>query len=558
MNNEYLKLVKEAQAKRIALTNKELQFIKNLYKDVAADLTIKIRKSSPGSLTDKWLRDYRLQLKRNIKHLNDALGKDLKESILNSANYASAIQMDFFNNLSDKCRINCSTKFSNMFSNIPLDAASEIINGQFYKDGKGLSKRLWNHNLKTNNDVDYIISKGIIGKKNAYDIAKDLEEYINPKARKEWSFKRNSGTSRRVEYNSFRLAVTSISHAYQLSLQRSCKVNPFVEGIKWHTSNSHRGPCALCESREGKIYKSDELPLDHPMGVCYFTPVITRSMEDIGNELNRWINGESNPKLDSIYNKKENEDENKSPKKDETLKKEQIWHELGWKDKEFSKKDAKKHLKDKYNIKFSDSKKYPMNEKILSSCVNWLDKFSSYFENFNSINPVEFKDFKVKAGIKPVGYYRYYINLPKAEELVLNGQFFTDIDLNRQYLKQTIESKWTVANAKEHKTFVHEYGHHVANSLEWLESKDGKVDRKWCKEFIKNVMNEYGEKYGKIDYNDIPNLLGRYAASSPEETFAEAFAEYFGGENPRNFAKVFGEMVEKKMKEVAQNGVKGT
>ena len=41
-----------------------------------------------------------------------------------------------------------------------------------------------------------------------------------------------------------------------------------------------------------------------------------------------------------------------------------------------------------------------------------------------------------------------------------------------------------------------------------------------------------------------------YGASKIEELFAETFAEYFGGKNPREFAVIFGEKLDKILKEV--------
>ncbi|WP_096635829.1 polymorphic toxin type 50 domain-containing protein [Clostridium cochlearium] len=301
--NEYLELVDKAQKQRIILTKKQMKNIRDLYRDVAKDLGKRAKRANKDSLSERWLLDYQKQFKKDIKELNKILRKDIEDSMLESARYANNIQLDFFNLLDIKYKLNSKETFSNMFSKIPQESLQELISGDFYKDGKGLSERLWFHEKEANANFDYIIQKGLVEKKSTYELAKDLSDYVNPEVKKDWSFKNiyPGVGNKKIEYNSFRLAVTSISHAYQLSMQRSCKANPFVEGIEWHTSNSHRGPCTLCQSREGKTYKPDELPLDHPNGVCYFTPVITKSMEDIGLELHDWLYGGSNSKLDDWY-----------------------------------------------------------------------------------------------------------------------------------------------------------------------------------------------------------------------------------------------------------------
>lgn len=319
--NEYLKLVEEAQKKRIDLTHKQTYKIRKLYRDIARDLEKRIKQAPKNSLSERWLKDYQKQFKNDIRELNKILKNDIEDTMLKSAECAAGIQTDFFNLLDMKYGLNIKNSFSNMFSKIPQETLKELINGEFYKDGKGLSKRIWFNQKKANAEFDYIIEKGLTEKKSVYDLAKDLAKYVNPDVKKDWDFKKiypNVG-NKKIEYNSFRLAVTSVSHAYQLSMKRSCKANPFVEKIEWHTSNSHRGTCGLCQSRNGKKYTPDELPMDHPNGVCYFIPVIEKSLEDIGSELHDWLNGKGNNKLDSWYegNRRERSDDNNIFKKND-------------------------------------------------------------------------------------------------------------------------------------------------------------------------------------------------------------------------------------------------
>lgn len=302
-DNEYLLLVEEAKKKQIKLNNKQIKQIRNLYLEVAKNLEIKANKVKKGSLIERWVKDYKKAVEQEIRRINGVLFTQISDSILESANIAKEIQLNFFSLIDEKYKGNIDKSFTGMFSNIPNKVLHEIVNGDIYKDGRGLSKRLWWNEKKVNGDVDYIIQKGIAEKKGAFELAKDLEMYVNPEAKKDFEFKSQYG-NRRVEYNSFRLAITSISHAYQLSMKRSCKMNPFVTGIQWHISNStHRNTCELCKSRDGKIYSIDELPLDHPMGMCHFTPVIADSMEDIGTRLNKWGKGGSDKELDEWYKK---------------------------------------------------------------------------------------------------------------------------------------------------------------------------------------------------------------------------------------------------------------
>lgn len=295
--NEYLKLVEDSQQKRIDLTKYQIAAIKDMYNDVWRSLRLRTQDSTFGSLNDRWLKDYRSQFRAAVRELNTILESQLTGAMEQSATYAAEIQSKMFDML------DVDPTFSNMFTKVPKETIAELVGGGFYKDGKGLSKRIWHNKNKANADFDYIIQKGIAEKRSIADIAADLSKYVNPNAKRDMDFKKIYPKigNRNIEYNSFRLAVTSISHAYQLSMQRSCGKNPFVEGIQWNISNSHRGTCSECRGRDGLIFKPHELPLDHPNGICYFMPVVEKSMEDIGTELRKWVNGAQNDKLDKWY-----------------------------------------------------------------------------------------------------------------------------------------------------------------------------------------------------------------------------------------------------------------
>lgn len=46
------------------------------------------------------------------------------------------------------------------------------------------------------------------------------------------------------------------------------------------------------------VYPVDKVPLDHPNGLCALLPYIPQSMEEIGEKLRNWVDGESNSRLD--------------------------------------------------------------------------------------------------------------------------------------------------------------------------------------------------------------------------------------------------------------------
>lgn len=239
------------------------------------------------------------------------------------------------------------------------------------------------------------------------------------------------------------------------------------------------------------------------------------------------------------------------PPKDDIIKssKSGNWSGLNYKQ-TYNKKTAIERLKSEYGINFSDSRKYPMDEKLLADCVGWMDSFSRSFPGFKNKNPVKLPEIKCQAPSKmqnAVGYYSYYNNSDRAVELALNGEYHTDTDWFTEYMGRCVKTNWTPANATVHTTFVHEYGHYVSHSMSRINK-----DPKWQQGFIQECIDDYNKTSGGSlkSYKDCADQVSRYGASSDSELFAEAFAEYFGGENPREFAQIFGRKLEKQLKGV--------
>lgn len=289
---------------RDSITRKQYKQIKNLYKEAAKDLKIKSDKARKGSLTERWAKDYRKAVKSEIRQVNKILFKQILDNIVKSANLAAGIQLNFFNLVDKKYKLNMSKSFTNMFSKVPNDAVEELIKGNIYKDGRGLSKRIWWTGNKVNGDIDKIIQKGIVEKKSAIELAQDLQTYVNPDMQKEWNWKNvYPGTSKTVDYNAQRLARTSISHAYTLALLRSCERNPFITKVRWHSVFAPGRTCALCRDRDGQEYLLADCPLDHPNGLCYQEPLLDYDLVEIGSRLGDWVSGSNDSMLDKWFHK---------------------------------------------------------------------------------------------------------------------------------------------------------------------------------------------------------------------------------------------------------------
>jgi SPP1 gp7 family putative phage head morphogenesis protein len=302
-SKDYLKLCEEAQKKKLKLMKTQEKQIKQIYNDMYLKVSKKLSKVNPNSLSKRYLEELKKAIEKEIRASNNQIKKVVKKNMEKSSELANNVQLDFFISINEEYDLNMKDTFSSMFSKIPKQAMNEILFGKAYKDRKGLSERIWLDTKKFNKDIDYIIAEGIANKKSTYEIAKDLEKYVNPDAAKDWEWSKvYPNTNKVVDYNAQRLARTSIQHAFQQSQKRSCKKNPYVEKIRWLSSNSSR-TCELCNSRNNQLYDIKDVPLDHPNGLCTTIPEITMSYEEIGEELKGWINGEANTKLDKWFKK---------------------------------------------------------------------------------------------------------------------------------------------------------------------------------------------------------------------------------------------------------------
>ncbi len=294
----YLELVREAQNRRLEITQSQKKQIADLYLESAREFEHAAKKYSEKTLTYRWLKDYAASLKKQSDAMLNALQGITTQSILSTAEAVTKAERRFYT----KACPALSERFSDVFSRVPYGVAEEVMNGKIYQGFRGLSEHLWDYQRQYERDIQTIINRGIIQHKSAYDLAKDLELYLKPGAAKPWNWGIvYPGTKRVVDYNAQRLARTAVTHAYQLSLQRATRDNPFVEGYRWHSSNGGR-VCPLCASRDGQIFAKDSLPLDHPNGMCVVTAEITKSYREIGEELGAWARGEPNPELDRWLN----------------------------------------------------------------------------------------------------------------------------------------------------------------------------------------------------------------------------------------------------------------
>lgn len=287
----------KAEGIRVQITNQQAKQIRKMYRDLANEYKKEInslarRTNISSQMRTQYLKDYVKELEYDIKYLNDNVQKTISSNMFKVSRAV----------VEDSIVLDQKMGFRGIFTKqfyIPQDVVAVVSSGKLYEGKWTLSKAIWSDNQKKLNDINSIVAKGIAGNKSTYEIAKDLERYVNPQARKLWNWSKvYPHTSKKIDYNAQRLARTMVSHAYEEAFVESTKDNPFIEAYMWVASGGDR-MCPICEDRDGEIFKKEDLPLDHPNGMCTFEIVMTKSYEEIGRDIANWINGEGDSKLNA-------------------------------------------------------------------------------------------------------------------------------------------------------------------------------------------------------------------------------------------------------------------
>lgn len=264
--NEYEEISKQTRKKVSKLTLEQQKELLELYNDVIKELVKKAEKSKSKSLTERWMLDYRKELLKARKALTKELNKSTRGFITKAAKVGTETEQLIMRQIFQLAEIDSGDHFTNMFSQVQDKVIKDIVSGKLYKDKKTLSQRIWNYTNEFGQDIQYMINKGLLEKKSAIELAKDLEQFVKEPAKREttWGKVYPNLKNKRVDYNAMRLARTSINHAYQTASIQSSNMNPFVEGIEWRSALIHGRTCDLCKERHGRVYPVKSVPLDHP------------------------------------------------------------------------------------------------------------------------------------------------------------------------------------------------------------------------------------------------------------------------------------------------------
>lgn len=308
--NEYL-LVMDRAAKRIArdASKTQEQDIMRAYKiafdDAFSDYLKQLEKGktpSQANLTQCKLA-YINQLYSTLQKQSLICNEKLPESILNQ--YAKVMK-DITNNkdVIDKINKNVDVTSRNI--------VEQMIKGEVYKDGVGLDSRLWIATNASGRKIEDVITSCLARGISSAEASKIIAQFANG-GHHTWDKKKireklgdkyaNKYGTGGLDYEALRLMRTTNTHMAQLSVMNSDKVNPYNKFVKYHTGHAGSRTCSICRDRDGKIFPIHDAPLDHPNGLCWLSPVMSKdgktelSLADMVDDMNDYFDGKPNSEV---------------------------------------------------------------------------------------------------------------------------------------------------------------------------------------------------------------------------------------------------------------------
>lgn len=293
-------IFKNAEKVRDSITESQKKDIAKLYNDWADEVgkmadyySHKTTASAP--LSERYYKELKKQLQETSHQVSNEVYKQIKNNMYIVSDSVIADNVNWLK------QFGFSEEGLNVaFSFVPDSVVRSIVTGQVYESGWSLSARIWGNNEETMKDLYRIVAGGVAQQMPIYNISKQLEQYVRPGAAKQWNLIDKDGRKiypRQVDYNAQRLARTLVQHSYQQSFDAVCHNNPFVIDYVWNANGSR--VCEICLDRDGRHYDKDNLPLDHPNGMCTMEPNVDDNMAD---KLVEWFNSEDGtyPEIDEF------------------------------------------------------------------------------------------------------------------------------------------------------------------------------------------------------------------------------------------------------------------
>lgn len=302
---EYLDtLNKQLRNKPRELTKYQQQQIIQVYKKAYMDIINRNIKRAYGdskavkNLTAAYSQQIYDELLKAVKKYNSKAANDLADI---NKQMMQLLMGDGYKQIKDQV--------DKLVDIVNSDTVEQIIRGKVYEDGKGLDRRLWKSVSSSGEKIEDAVASCTAEGMGAAEMAENLKQFamgghhtwsrnkIREKLGSMYARKYSGG----LDYESLRLARTTITHQAQIETINTKRVNPYMGGIKWHSNHEAGRTCDLCNERDGHIFivDKDDIPLDHPNGACWLEPVWMingkeATPEEIAKDMKAWANGEPN------------------------------------------------------------------------------------------------------------------------------------------------------------------------------------------------------------------------------------------------------------------------
>lgn len=302
---DYLKTLNgQLNNKPKELTKKQQQQIIQVYKKAYMDTINRGIKNAYGdskavkNLTAAYSQQIYDELLKVVMKYNSQAAKDLSDI---NKQMMQLLMGDGYKQIKDQV--------DKLVDVVNADTVEQVIRGKLYEDRKGLDKRLWSCTNTSAEKIEDAVASCMAEGMSAADMAENLKQFAmgghHTWSRNKIREKLGSGYARKysggLDYESLRLARTTITHQAQIETINTRKVNPYMGGVKWHSNHEAGRTCDLCNSRDGHIFIVDkeDIPLDHPNGACWLEPVWMingkeATPEEIAKDMRAWANGEKN------------------------------------------------------------------------------------------------------------------------------------------------------------------------------------------------------------------------------------------------------------------------
>ena len=185
----------------------------------------------------------------------------------------------------------------------------QMTKGEIYKGGMGLDSRLWSSTNAAGRKIEDAVTSCLARGISPAEASKIISQFAKS-GHHTWDSKKireklGSGYASKygkggLDYEALRLMRTTNTHMAQLSVMNSDKVNPYNQFVKYHTGHAGSRTCSMCRDRDGKIFPIHDAPLDHPNGLCWLSPVMSKdgktelSLADMIDDINDYYDGKPN------------------------------------------------------------------------------------------------------------------------------------------------------------------------------------------------------------------------------------------------------------------------